>query len=268
MHISTETRVGIFVLLAIGVFAYMTFHIGVFRFDRARYSSYSVFFNDVAGLSKKADVKIAGVKVGWVDTLILVDSTQVEAKIMVLKPYDLHSDSYAIVRQDGLLGNKYLEVVPGSPLLPVLPSGSTLTKSSREAVSVDDILHNVKLIAQNVEEVTDSLRSVLGGQHGVVRLENTIDNISQAAERFASFADSVNRFMNDNQEHLNIIMSDARDITHKLRDAVPTISDDMHGIFGQISRDVLPEIQGSARKISDAVDRDFNRIAGKVEVAA
>ena len=62
MRLNTETTVGIFVLAAFGVFFYMTFQIGVFRLDSTNYRAHKVFFVDVSGLSRKADVKIAGVK--------------------------------------------------------------------------------------------------------------------------------------------------------------------------------------------------------------
>ena len=42
----TETIVGVFILAALGVFLYMGFRIGSFRFDRDQYASYTMFFKD------------------------------------------------------------------------------------------------------------------------------------------------------------------------------------------------------------------------------
>ena len=53
--------------MALAIFFYMTFNIGVFRLNRNEYIPYIVFFSDISGLQKKADVKIAGVRVGWVE---------------------------------------------------------------------------------------------------------------------------------------------------------------------------------------------------------
>jgi ABC-type transporter Mla subunit MlaD len=50
------------VLGALGIFIYMGFSIGVFRFDRGNYYAYVIGFNDISGLVRKAEVKIAGVK--------------------------------------------------------------------------------------------------------------------------------------------------------------------------------------------------------------
>lgn len=85
---NVETRVGIFVLLALGVFAYMGFQIGAFRFDRGSYSKYTLLFKDISGLARKADVKIAGVKVGWVEEITLLPDdhlTVARAVVMIKK---------------------------------------------------------------------------------------------------------------------------------------------------------------------------------------
>ena len=150
MHIKTETKVGIFVLLAITTFIVMVLGIGAFRFNGSSYNEYTVEFKDVAGLSKKAGVKIAGVEVGRVAKIDLSNGSMPKAIIMVNKRYKLYENSYAVVRQEGLLGTKYIEIIPGDPLLPELVPGSLIAKSGREAVSVDDLLYKFKNIAQSV----------------------------------------------------------------------------------------------------------------------
>src|SRR5579872_4199939 len=129
-----ETRVGLFVLTALCILAYMGFQIFVFRFDRGRYADYILYFKDISGLSRKGDVKIAGVKVGWVDSVTLAanDEMLAEVKVKVLKDYSLYSDSYALVRQDGLLGPKFIEINPGDPLLRKLAPGDPLGRPSTE----------------------------------------------------------------------------------------------------------------------------------------
>ena len=72
MRMNSEMSVGLFVLCALSIFFYMTFKIGVFRADTASYNQHTVYFKDLSGLARKADVKIAGVKVGWVAEVALV----------------------------------------------------------------------------------------------------------------------------------------------------------------------------------------------------
>ena len=81
----TETRVGIFIVIAIGVFVYLSINIGAFRLDTAQYYSYKTYFDDTGGLDAKAPVKIAGVSVGWVDGIELLKEGKAEIKLRVGK---------------------------------------------------------------------------------------------------------------------------------------------------------------------------------------
>ena len=266
MQIKTETRVGLFILVALAIFFYMTFRIGVFRFDMGSYASYIVNFKDVSGLLKKADVKIAGVKVGWVEELSLrKDEYEAQAQIMVLKRYKLRSDSYAIVRQDGLLGTKYLEIFPGDPLLSTLPPGSVLSKPSKAPVSVDELLYEFKNIAHNVQDVTSSLKDIFGSEEGKQRLSDSLRNIDHAVDQFASVTEILNRTMQNNEENINSILQDMRDFSANAREVMPHFGDDVRRLADRLDYDIFPAFQTSMEKISEVFDRDFNRVATRLE---
>ena len=85
---------------------------------------------------------------------------------MVHHSYIIHNDAYALVRQDGLLGPKYLEIIPGNPLLPKLPTGSTLCNAAVQPVSVDEILQSVQSITKHIEAVTATLENSIGNMEG------------------------------------------------------------------------------------------------------
>ena len=103
MRINTETVVGLFMLSAVAVFLFMSFKIGIVRFDAVKYAQYVMYFSDVSGLNEKADVVVAGVKVGWVRKLSLVNKArQVRVDMMIDRTTSLYSNAYGIVRQNGL----------------------------------------------------------------------------------------------------------------------------------------------------------------------
>lgn len=248
----TETVVGVFVLAALGVFIYMGFQIGAFRFDRANYNQYIIFFKDVSGLSRKGDVRIAGVKVGWVEdiTLHADGDVQAEAKIMLLKDFSLYSDSYAIVRQQGLLGPHYLEIVPGDPLLRKLDPGEALGEPTKPPVSLDELLQQFKRIAANVEDVTDTLQDVLGGQDGKIQMRNIVENINKTTEKMASFSDILERSFARNEDSINDILS---------------LGQNLKRLSEKLEDDIFPTFRDSVERVANSVDRDFNRIATQLE---
>jgi len=247
-----ETRVGIFVLIALIIFGYMGFKIGAFRFDRAQYEKYTVYFRDISGLSRKAAVKIAGVKVGWVEEVTLIPGVEskAEAIVMVSKSYPLYQNAFALVRQDGLLGPKYVDLLPGDPLLRQLAEGEALQKSGVEPVDLDEIFREVKVIASNVREVSESLRDAFGGPQGMDQIKSFATNIETAAEKFSSFTTIIERSFSRNEENI---------------DAFLEIGTNFRLLSDRLENKVFPSFQESMEKISTVFDRDFGRIATRVE---
>ena len=72
-------------------------------------------FDDVSGLNVHAPVRIAGVKIGVVESIELLPKTY-QAKIVMMideKFKNLPTDTSVSVATEGLLGMKYLEITPG-----------------------------------------------------------------------------------------------------------------------------------------------------------
>ncbi len=271
MRINPETGVGIFVLGALCIFFYMTFQIGVFRLDTSNYRKQVVYFNDVSGLTRKADVKIAGVKVGWVEAIDLVqgqDAYQAVADIMVNKNYQLRSDAYAVVRQDGLLGVKYLEIIPGDPLLPMLQQGQKLGTPGKSPVSVDELLQQFSTIAHNVTDITETIKDSIGGADSKAELRRMFENLGNAAERISSFSQGIDRIVSGNEQNINEMVEDLRVLAHEMRKGVPGLQDDIHRVAAKLEDHVLPSFQASVEKIAKAFDTDFGKMANTLDATA
>jgi len=249
-----ETQVGIFVLIAVGILIYMGFHIGAFRFDVGKYAKYIVYFKDVSGLSRKAEVRVAGVKVGWLESLVLEENgkPQARADLMVLKDFTLYADSYAIVRQDGLLGTKFIEIVPGDPLLSRLCPGDALSKPSVSPVNVDEILQQVKDIAANVDDVTKSFRTAVGGVQGEVQLKAIFENLEEATQKFASISETLDRNLSKNEGRIDEILE---------------IGEKVGKVASQLYDKALPAFENGIEKISEVFDRDFGNVSGRIAEA-
>jgi len=107
-----ETVMGAVVLLVAGfflVFAYSQADLGA-----VKGYTISAAFTSVGGLSNGADVRINGIKVGTVlDQVIDPNSFQAVVK-MTLRP-DIHLpvDTVATIDSEGLLGSKFLKLIPG-----------------------------------------------------------------------------------------------------------------------------------------------------------
>lgn len=212
-------------LTALSVFVYMSFRMGICRLDTVRYAQYSTYFKDVSGLREKADVCISGVRVGWVEKIHLIShESHVRVDIMMNRNSIIYSDAYAIIRQDGLLGSKYVEINSGDSYNPILPPGSTLLIPNRSPVAIDEILHTFKDIALNVQEVTCSLKNMIA-ENSSHNLSQLLIDVQVAFQSIRTIAENSNKLLEKNEGMLTEIISDLGNTLKHTKEKLPGMID-------------------------------------------
>lgn len=106
--------VGIFVLIGIFCAGYLIIVMGdVSAFFKDRYTVYG-YFSSASGLKKKAVVELAGVKIGHVSA-IRIDTQFLVARVEmdIDRKIALSEDSIASIKTAGIIGEKYIEILPG-----------------------------------------------------------------------------------------------------------------------------------------------------------
>ncbi|MFH1461647.1 MAG: MlaD family protein [bacterium] len=219
----TETKVGIFIVFAIGIFIYLSVNIGALRLDMAQYNTFKTFFDDIGGLDLKAPVKIAGVDVGWVDAIELLPDGKAEIVMRVNKNIKLAKNAYAVIAQEGLIGTKTLEIEPGDPLTGFLLAGSTLSVPGRSPATVSDLLDQFKDIASSIQDIASSFKTVFASQKGEDNMKVALDGIAKASNRIADFSEVLERTMRKNEDNINSTLVDMRSVMKHLDTGVPSI---------------------------------------------
>ena len=117
-----ETVMGAVVLLVAAgflVFAYSQADLGT-----VRGYTVSAAFQSVGGLDDGADVRINGIKVGTVLTQIIdPESFDAVVKMSISPTIHLPEDTVATIDSSGLLGDKFLKLIPGSSKTMIAPNG-------------------------------------------------------------------------------------------------------------------------------------------------
>jgi phospholipid/cholesterol/gamma-HCH transport system substrate-binding protein len=132
-----------------------------FFFARA---SYFARFANSYGIIEGNQVRLAGVTVGTVRRVEVPREPGQDLTLTfdIEKRYQhmVRTDSRVEIKTIGLLGDKYLEVSPGSPGAPILPSGQEIP--AFRGAELDKILANSGDLVDNVVAITKSLKVVLG----------------------------------------------------------------------------------------------------------
>lgn len=135
---AVEVLTGAGVLLVAGLFLYYAVAHGG-RGAQPEGMNLTAQFDRIDGLVNGADVRIAGVKVGSVVTSAIdPQSFNAIVTMRVDRSLRLPGDSSAEITSDGLLGGKYLSIVPGGADR-MLAEGARITET-QGSVSLESLL--------------------------------------------------------------------------------------------------------------------------------
>ena len=118
-------------------------------------------FDNVGGISKGADVRVAGLKVGSVTSLAIdPHSYQAVATFTVQNDIKLSEDSSAAIATGGLLGGNFVSLATGGDPK-MLEDGGTITVT-QSAVNLEDLLgkfiFNVGSLADAAQKQMDTIK--------------------------------------------------------------------------------------------------------------
>jgi phospholipid/cholesterol/gamma-HCH transport system substrate-binding protein len=135
-HTKLETSVGLFVMVGASALAYLSFTLGGLEVADPRYDLHARF-SSVGDLKRGDAVKLAGVHIGEVSEIGLVDYTA-SVRLSVSRSIAVPKDSIASVQTAGLLGDAYVSLSAGASA-DNLPEGGSIGRTE-PAISISELL--------------------------------------------------------------------------------------------------------------------------------
>ncbi|MEW6683285.1 MAG: MlaD family protein [Nitrospirota bacterium] len=224
--LSLEARVGAVVALALGLLLWSSFQLKDFAFRPVEGVRVSTLFDSAAGLDKNAPVKMAGVPIGEVETMALEDS---RAKVVMrIRPeVKIPKGSRAVVKASGLLGDKYIEILPGREP-GTLEDGAQIPQEEGTA-DLDALINRFGAIADDVKAVTASLRNVLASSEGEQSLKEIVAH-------FRNVAENLDHIMAENREGIRETVAHAEEFMRSLREEGPKLVATLNRIADRLER--------------------------------
>jgi phospholipid/cholesterol/gamma-HCH transport system substrate-binding protein len=236
-----EIGVGVLVLVAGGLLAYMSMQVGALR-GLGDKVELTVELTDAAGLSDGAAVRIAGVQVGQVQTMgVQHDKAIIE--ISVNTTAQIREDASVQVRARSILGEKYLEISPQTEDAELLTDGGRLTVV-RPQTEIDELVNSLgplvaAMDAEAVGEAMDHLAQAL--QDDPDRLARMLQDLDTVLANSASASQELPSTIQETRATLTQIRSTAAR-TKPLLAKSEAIIDKLDG-----AADSVPEITEDVR---------------------
>jgi phospholipid/cholesterol/gamma-HCH transport system substrate-binding protein len=207
MKDSLETRIGVFVAFALVVILIILESVGGFAFFKQGYKLHALFKN-VQELKPGAEVRMAGVRVGNVQSILLTNNEVLVTMNLnkeLEKNGQVKTDSKALVKFAGLLGQNFVSIDFGSPNGVPAANGSYL--QTQEQADIAQLMNKLDDVATGVQNLTksfsgESIEKLVGPltdfiKHNDAALTATIGNMKTVSDRVARGEGTVGKLITD-----------------------------------------------------------------------
>jgi phospholipid/cholesterol/gamma-HCH transport system substrate-binding protein len=250
--LALRLRIGAFVVVALAVFLGIIYLLGAqARYFERKYDLVAEF-PEVGGLIDGATVRLAGVQIGRVTDVRLAPEVggKVRVTLTVARRFmdRIRKNSEARIVTQGLLGDKLVEISPGSPEYPPLKPGDviatqepvetsrifseaarTLVTVNRLATSVQGMVEKLEKggTAENLAATVESARRVAAQLEGMGKdgtygeLAATVRSARRITEEVEKGKGLLHALVYDEPEtlrRLNALLGSAQDVLARTRD--------------------------------------------------
>lgn len=214
-----ELKVGLFVLVALAGLTWLVVRSGDFYMK----PGYTVrfLFDTVTGIDSGSPVCLAGVPVGDVTEISVVrdasGASRVEVQARIRQGVQIEEDAEVRVSALGLLGEKFVDIAPGTAGKPLLANGSVLggSRSNR----FDNLADAGTKLVNKLDEVADHIRDIVSDPKFKENVRGTFGNANDTFEH----GSAVMKNMEQASDDLKEAAKSARIVLGRLRDGEGTI---------------------------------------------
>jgi phospholipid/cholesterol/gamma-HCH transport system substrate-binding protein len=216
----SELKVGLLLVTAflVGTVAIVSFT-GIREYFRPTFPLYTVL-TQVSGLKPGAVVMLSGVRVGTVTGLAIApgDAPGVRVQMAVYTAHgdDIRRDARASLGTQGLLGDKYVELEPGTQMAPPVTPGATVAGytpaditevvgSAQDATArLNDLITELGALARDLRSGTGTAGQLVtdpalydGARKAADALAGTAGDITEAARTYRELGERLSALTRD-----------------------------------------------------------------------
>ena len=265
--LSLEAKVGAFVVASLVGLGIIATTLEPMKFKKGIESlHYKAVFKNAAGLEKDAPVRVAGVTVGKVTSVEVDKNGRAVVEFVLTKPVELRQDAVAKIETMGLMGEKYIEIDPGSPSAPPLPPGSEI-KNTVVPASMDEVM-------TSLNQLIEKFNQAVVTPDGRNRLAVIMDKVATLTDSVNQAVNQINGLVAENRQTIKALIKNAMALTESLREDLPQILQNVNELTTQLTemayenRQDIRRIVASLKEASERapqIAQNIERLTAKLQ---
>jgi phospholipid/cholesterol/gamma-HCH transport system substrate-binding protein len=229
---SKKIIVGLFIVLGFILFTVAIFVIGSKENMFTSTFKLNSEFETVSGLKPGASVRMNGISVGKVDNIEIKSKTKVLVEMTLEKSVQkfIKKDSKATINSEGLVGNKIVELIPGSSEAPSILDNEMIV--SVRPIEVQDIISGLKetsdnatLITKDLSEITGRINNGEGTLGQLINNDQLYKSIDSSMQSFVGISGNVNQILYKIAGAVDGMTGDVTQLTLTIRNITADISE-------------------------------------------
>ena len=214
LQTSQKIKTGIIVVSGLAILLLIIFFIGNQRNLFNSTVKLHINYRTVSGLQEGNFVRYAGINIGSVDLIQITNDTTVKVDVSIQKNIlqFIKIDSRAGITNDGLMGDKLIQLMPGGDQSPSIKENGELIASN--PFDMEKVMAKVERVINNLDTLSGYLSGILGkvnsGKGSLGKLIND-DKLSKDLEATISSAKKTVKTIDKAAGGLNENMKAAKD---------------------------------------------------------
>jgi phospholipid/cholesterol/gamma-HCH transport system substrate-binding protein len=211
---TNTTRLGLFVIMAIVLFAYGVYQIGDKQSLFGSTFQLSAVFQNVNGLQPGNNVRFSGINVGSVKEIVILTDSTLQVNMLLEKNLlrFLRKDAIASVGTDGLVGSMIINITPGEGKAPNVVNGDFIKSLGR--VETDAVLNklgntteNIALLTIKLLEVVDKINEGNGSLSTLLNEDALTNELYIAIQNLRKTSENANALSKQLDYNVNQVMA-------------------------------------------------------------
>jgi len=188
-----KIRLGLFVAGGLALFVIAIFIIGKQKNLFNPVFELNTTFNNVSGLEVGNNVRFAGINVGVVDNIGILNDSTVKVSMLIRKDVKqfIKTDCEVAIGSAGIIGDRILTITQGSVNAPLAKDGTML--KSIEPVEMSAIMESLMVTADNAAIVSDQLLEVMVKVNSGQGIIGRLINDSTIGEDFSQTMENIKK---------------------------------------------------------------------------